>query len=235
MPERSIRSEAPEIMDDLTCSGPVVEQTLRELETINHLLGGNRVTFQALKVVLKKSPSVPLAIADLGCGSGEMLRLIERWAERKSIPVTLTGIDANAGIVQFARDQTPLTSLITYRVLDVLSQEFQEMKFDIVIGTLFFHHFAEDQLVEIFSKLKRQVNRAVIVNDIHRHPLAFHSIRLLTQAFSKSSMVKYDAPLSVKRAFRRHELVRVAQKAGFVKFDLRWRWAFRWQMILYPD
>jgi len=38
------RSREKEIMDDLDCSGPVLEQTLRELKTINRWLGGNGVT-----------------------------------------------------------------------------------------------------------------------------------------------------------------------------------------------
>lgn len=49
-----IRSEDPEIMDDLDCNGPVVAQTLRELEFINKWLGGNGVTLTGLRQLTKR-------------------------------------------------------------------------------------------------------------------------------------------------------------------------------------
>jgi len=81
--------------------------------------------------------------------------------------------------------------------------------------------------------LKNQVKTAIIVNDIHRHPLAYYSIKWLTSLFSKSSMVKFDAPLSVLRAFKRNELKSILKKAGVENYQLRWRWAFRWQLIIF--
>ncbi len=51
------RSENIEIMDDLQCAGEVVNQTLRELETVNRLLGGNDVTLSAVQELLKKTPN----------------------------------------------------------------------------------------------------------------------------------------------------------------------------------
>jgi hypothetical protein len=75
------RSADVEIMDDLLCEGEVVDQTLRELDFINHWLGGNAVTLQALALVWNGIPKdKAIAIADLGCGSGEMLRIISAIA-----------------------------------------------------------------------------------------------------------------------------------------------------------
>jgi hypothetical protein len=46
-------------------------------------------------------------------------------------------------------------------------------------------------------------------------------------------MVKYDAPLSVQRAFKRNELELILEKAGIMNYKLRWKWAFRWQLIIF--
>ncbi|MFN7490265.1 MAG: hypothetical protein ACK5QK_11105 [Chryseotalea sp.] len=55
------RSAEIEIMDDLACEGPVVDQTLRELETINTLLGGNYVTLNGIDELIKdKTYTQPL-------------------------------------------------------------------------------------------------------------------------------------------------------------------------------
>jgi hypothetical protein len=72
----------------------------------------------------------------------------------------------------------------------------------------------------------------IVVNDLHRHWLAYHAIKILTRLFSKSAMVKYDAPLSVLRGFTRGELADILKKAGIVQYTLKWKWAFRWQIII---
>jgi SAM-dependent methyltransferase len=88
------RSAEIEIMDDLDCQGPVVDQTLRELEFINRWLGGNAVTLQGVQQLIHDH-SGKISIADLGCGGGDMLKLIAEFGRRKGIPMQLTGIDAN--------------------------------------------------------------------------------------------------------------------------------------------
>ena len=44
-------------------------------------------------------------------------------------------------------------------------------------------------------------------------------------------MVKYDAPLSVFRAFKRAELKEMLEATAIENFTIRWKWAFRWQVI----
>jgi hypothetical protein len=85
----------------------------------------------------------------------------------------------------------------------------------------------------MWQQLYRQANQAVIINDLHRHPLAYYSIKWITRLFSGSYLVKNDAPLSVLRAFRKPELEEILDKCNIKKYALRWQWAFRWQLIMY--
>lgn len=221
------RSTEIEIMDDLDCQGPVVDQTLRELEFINRWLGGNAVTLQGVQQLIRDH-SGKISIADLGCGGGDMLKLIAEFGRRKGIPMQLTGIDANPHIIAFAKRNCSAYPEIQFETTDIFSPEFASRSFDLVTGTLFYHHFTSEQLVAFFSQLRRQVRIGFVFNDIHRHWLAYHSIRLLTRLFSKSGMVQFDAPLSVLRAFNKSELLSIFRQAD-VAVELRWKWAFRWQ------
>ncbi|NOT75432.1 MAG: methyltransferase domain-containing protein [Cyclobacteriaceae bacterium] len=231
MPDFSNRSSAIEIMDDLDCHGEVVDQTLRELEFINRWLGGNAVTLEGIKKLFKTSKKEKLHIADLGCGGGDMLKLLADWGRRNNISLQLTGIDANPHIIAFAKNNCQSYPEISFETLDIFSSNFESRKFDIVMGTLFYHHFSQQMLIDFFTKLRHQVNVGIIINDIHRHWLAYHSIRLLTKFFSKSAMVKFDAPLSVLRAFTKREMIDILNQSGLVPFKLKWKWAFRWLTV----
>ena len=227
------RATEAERMDNLQASGSDLEQALRELEKINYLLGGNRVTLDGVDQLVKTtSLSEKLHIADLGCGSGDMLRLIRKRMNKRKRKATLTGIDANLNVVAFAQANTPQFFDVRFMAIDIFSDEFSGLVFDIVTASLFFHHFTSDQLMRFFRQLRGQVSLGFVINDIHRHWFSYYSIRWLTHLFSRSPMVKNDASLSVRRAFKKKELVEILRGAGIREFAIRWRWAFRWQVIV---
>ncbi len=221
-------------MDDLSLSGEELRKNLEELEVINHWLGGHNVVLDALDQLTTSGHtfSQPLRIADIGCGGGDMLRKIAQWATRKGVPLSLTGIDANDFMVQYARQRCHAFPEIAIEQHDVFSEEFRQEQYDVVVCSLFCHHFTDAQLVQMFRQLYAQANLAVIVNDLHRHWFAYYSIKYITALFSGSSLVRNDAPLSVWRAFKRHELQKLVNQAQISRYKLRWMWAFRWQLLL---
>ena len=226
------RSAEPEIMDDLDCHGEVVDQTLRELEVINRLLGGDYVTVNGIEQLISESNKKSFVIADCGCGGGDLAMKIVKWGRRNGVLLKVEGIDANPHIVNFAKGNCKNFVDITFEAMDVFSGEFRKRKYDILTATLFVHHFDDDQLVKLFSSMRSQARLGVVINDIHRHYLSYHSIRWLTKFFSKSAMVRFDAPLSVRRAFKKREIVEILKRAGIDSYSLKWRWAFRWQLVI---
>jgi 2-polyprenyl-3-methyl-5-hydroxy-6-metoxy-1,4-benzoquinol methylase len=234
----SHRSSQSELMDGPDVQPADLHRTLAELDTINHLLGGNAVTLNALdkiftKELIEAHPKRIWRIADLGSGGGGMLRAISEWAAKRKIAVHLTGIDLNPVMTAYAREKSKQYININYRQADVLSDEFEKLQYDVVTSSLFCHHFTNQDLITLFARLREQVTLAVIVNDIHRHPLAYYSIKWLTALFSKSYLVKNDAGVSVLRAFTKNELRDVIKQSGAKKFTVKWKWAFRWQAIIF--
>jgi hypothetical protein len=107
-------------------------------------------------------------------------------------------------------------------------------KVDIVHASLFCHHFIEAEIIEFINICK--ANGAIfIINDLERNSIAYYAIKLLTQLFSKSPLVKHDAPLSVKRGFKKKEWHAMLEQAQVKHYVVKNKWAFRHQLIIYPD
>jgi len=231
------RSEELELMDDLHLSNEALRKNLDELEIINKWLGGNTVVTSALHKVTRKYPfsNQTITIADLGCGGGDILREVAFWARKKNIKVNLTGIDANLFMVQYARQKCAAYPNIQVNQENIFSPAFKQTQFDVIICSLFCHHFTSPELIALLGQLQKQAKVAVIVNDLHRHPLAYYSIKWITKLLSGSYLVKNDAPLSVLRAFRKSEIKHILANAGITHFSLQWQWAFRWQLIIYKN
>jgi len=225
------RSSEPELMDDLDFKGEVMDRTLQDLKKTNKWLGGDNITLEEVKEVINSNKEMSFSIVDVGCGGGDTLRLLADYGRKNKIRLELKGIDANAYIIDYAKKNTAEYSEISYLQANVFSEDFKKQKFDIISCSLFCHHFEDDELVSLLVQLKKQARLAVVINDLHRHWLAYYSITLLSKLFSKSYMFKYDSRLSVLKAFKKKELVVILEKAGYSRFTIKWEWAFRFKII----
>lgn len=220
-------------MDDLDCSGPVLEQTLRELKTINRWLGGNHVTTNGIRKILKKKKvQTSYEVTDLGCGGGDMIQVMDHWAKKARIPMKFLGIDANRNIIELAKVRQKEIGNARWEVCNVFDPDFSKEKTDLVTCTLFTHHFTDQELVGILKASREKARLGLVINDLHRHPFAYYSIKWLTRFFSRSPMVQHDAALSVLRSFSRKDWEKILQESGIEKFKIRWFWAFRWQICI---
>lgn len=221
------RSTETELLDEEGIPKEALWRNLYELDVINKYLGGHDNTMYAIKTILKSDPRKAWKIVDLGCGGGDTLRAIAHWAEKKGYSVELTGVDLLEQAIAYAQQHNPHEK-IRYVQGDFADQT--EGSYDIAISSLFCHHLYDADL-ENLVRTKRRLARYVVINDLHRHFLAYHSIRLLTRLFSKSYLVKNDAAVSVQRGFRRSDLQDLLSTFEWKQARLTWRWAFRWIVI----
>jgi 2-polyprenyl-3-methyl-5-hydroxy-6-metoxy-1,4-benzoquinol methylase len=230
MPSFRQRSTAKELLDAPGIPFDAIRKNMQELDTINRLLGGHAVTIAGVhSLVGDRHEGRPLSIVEIGCGGGDNLRAIGNWAKRKGIGVSLAGIDLNPECIRFAGN-APGNEGIGFTCSDYREAIF-ESKPDILFSSLFCHHFTNEELVAQLNWLQANCALWFFINDLHRHPIAYHSIRLLTRIFSNSYLVKNDAPLSVRRGFSRADWNHLIAQAGLPAAKIRWMWAFRWLII----
>lgn len=229
------RSTQLEYIDNFSLSNDELIRNLNEIATINHWLGGYRVVKKALNTLLQKKLLLTqreLIIVDLGCGSGDVLRYVALWARRHKIKVKLIGVDANPAIIFYALQRSLHFPEISYIHQNIFSEAFHHQRFDIVLCNLFCHHLDHKTLIQVLNQLVRQASIAVVINDLHRHWLAYYGIKLLTRLFKGSYLLQHDAPLSVLRAFRHKELCDYLTQIPTSRFYIQRRWAFRYQVLM---
>lgn len=232
MPDFSKRSYEPEIMDDLDMQGEELAATLRQLAMVNRWLGGLNVVLQGVKRLLATQKTFPkaLKIIDIGCGGGEVLRLIADWARKKNIKTELIGIDANAFTIAHAANLSKDYPEITFLQMNVFEADFAAMDYDIALCCLFLHHFTETEIVQILKTITNSARIGIVINDLQRSALAHFLFDLVTRVLGASKMVRYDGKLSIRRAFNKKELHELMKDADIKKYKIAWRWAFRYEL-----
>ncbi len=112
----SRRAYLVERMDE-PCSREQLRACLRDIARTNRWTMAYRPLLRWLDGLKKSlSPQAePLRILDVGCGYGDGLRRIERWAQEREIAVELTGLDVNADAVAIAAEASPAASRIQGR------------------------------------------------------------------------------------------------------------------------
>ena len=225
------RTDKEELMDDFSIGGDLLRDTLDKLENINRWLGGNLMTVKALKKVLKNHPKEQeLTIADIGCGHGDILRDVAKFGRKNGYKMKLIGMDANPTAIAYADELSTEFPELSFKTEDIFSEAFKNRKFDVVLATLFLHHFKEAKLVSFLGNTLKQTKIGIVVNDLHRHKLAYYLFMLLS-VFIKNNMIIEDGLTSVLRGFKRNELAHISKKLK-VKPQISWKWAFRFEWIL---
>lgn len=224
------RHPGPELMDGNEPTDEALYQNYHELHTINKMLGGYRITLIGLQqLIIGKGP---FSILDVGSGGGDTLKVIAAWARKKGTNVQLFGIDNRDAAIRYSENNCRLFEEIRFYREDVFQHLEQDRKYDAIVSSLFMHHFTDEQIIRLLKLMKRNSNRGFLINDLERNKLAYHSIRWLTKAFSKSYLVKHDAPLSVLRGFNEKEWWNVLAHASIANADITWQWAFRYLIVV---
>ena len=227
------RSNEPELMDDFALEGEILRDALDKIASINKLLGGNKVTLDGVKSLIGSiNKDREISILDVGCGNGDMLRTLAEYGQANQIKFKLIGVDANAFTIRHAEDLSGRYDNISYQCIDIFTDAFKTINFDIILCTLTLHHFKDEEILNLMQSFQQQTSLGIVINDLHRSKLAYHLFNTICFVFRLNEMSRKDGLVSILRGFKKADLEQYSKELKFKNYSIRWRWAFRYQWII---
>jgi SAM-dependent methyltransferase len=222
-PDFSQRAELTELMD-APCSFEQLRDCLRHLAWVNRLTRAHRpvmlwVEGVAASYPTSENPDVghprdrPLKIVDVGCGYGDLLRGIERWAGRRGVAVELVGVDVNANSVRAAREATSAASRITWVHGDA-SACVEAAGADLVTATGMMHHLPEAEIARLLEWMEGTARVGWFIVDLHRKPVPYRAFSALMRGAWWHPFIRPDGLASIRRSFVAEDWLRMCSAAG---------------------
>jgi ubiquinone/menaquinone biosynthesis C-methylase UbiE len=202
-----------ERLDEAEHDPRILRQSLSQIDAVNRFLGGRTSLLHHLDQMLPRGAHS--RILDVGTGSGDMPRVIARWARTHDRNVSVVASDTHPQMLDIARERSAEYPGIMFQEADALNLPFADGSFDCALLSLTLHHFEDDQQIRVLREMQRVSSRGIIVSELERNWPNYAGAKLLAGTVWRTNrLTRHDGPISVLRAFTRAELQAIAERAG---------------------
>ncbi len=211
------RAQLTERMDE-PCSREQLRGCLRDLARVNRWFLGYRPILDWLgECAPAMEIAGPMRILDVGCGYGDCLRRVARWAHARRIAVVLTGLDINPDAVSIAAEADP-----AFRIEWVCANVFDyepSRRPHLIFSSLFTHHLKDEEVIDYLVWTEEHAERGWFINDLSRNAVPYHLFRLVSKLLRLHPFVQHDGPVSFARSFSEDDWRRLCAAAGLGASD----------------
>lgn len=208
------RTRVAELMDDPALDPAKHREALRGLERLNILSGSASSIWTHLNKRVNFTTSRPLKVLDIATGSGDIPIKLWQYAEQNGGNIEFTGADISATAIGLAKLKVQKKNIpVSFIELDVLN-DVLPVGFDVIITSLFTHHLDPPQVIGLLKKMQSSAGQLVIVNDLIRSNVSLAMVWLASRFCSRSEIVHFDGPASVRGAYTANEMKEMAVRAG---------------------
>jgi ubiquinone/menaquinone biosynthesis C-methylase UbiE len=208
------RSSEPELLDRPDHDLDLLAGNFRDIERVNRWLGGSRLTIRALRSLLGNGNSLPtfdsLSVLDVGSGSGDIPAAVRGWATRQGMTGLSINCDLSPAILRLSRSPERLLPVAA----DGRALPLRSGQVDVACCSLVIHHLEPSDAISLLREMARVSRRGVVVNDLVRGRVGYAGSLLLSRLTTRNRLTRHDAPLSVRRAYTRAELLELFGEAG---------------------
>jgi 2-polyprenyl-3-methyl-5-hydroxy-6-metoxy-1,4-benzoquinol methylase len=217
-PARHFNPAITEMMDRSQQVSAELETDLKNLEKLNRYFG----SYALVRFFLRRwlSPGKSIRLLDLCTGFGDIPRFIVDWCRLNGIPIEITAVDLQPATLELAKRRSSSYPEITFVAANVL--DFVPLSpVDLVFCSLALHHFSNKEAIRLIRQTEQMTDGNILFSDLERSDLGIAGIYALTTLVFREPMTRFDGRLSMRRAFSFNEMYRLAQAAGWRRFDHR--------------
>jgi SAM-dependent methyltransferase len=239
-PNFSQRLLDPEVMDDPQARVEDVAAALSDLRRINRYLRVTSALTRHLFPMIRQLGNRSVSILDVGTGAADIPQAIVTWGRRQGVAIRIVAVDVSHIVLKVAQanirgghGEPPLQPLpndsreISLVRADALDLPFGRSAFDFAVATEFLHHLEADEIADFLRRLHEITRVAFIINDLHRHPVAYYGFTALSRLFFRSRFVRHDGPVSILRGFTDQDFREIKSATGLNSLTLHFHFPYR--------
>ncbi|HXM67235.1 MAG TPA: methyltransferase domain-containing protein [Candidatus Acidoferrum sp.] len=231
------RVDADEILDSDGCSAREIQNVLTVLGRINRWFGGVATTRKMVERVAQATGAKHFSLLEVAAGLGEVPEEVCAKVAPSGITLDLTLVDrAQSHLPDRHSANRDRTSAKQGIVADALSLPFADGAFDLVSCSLFAHHLNSQQLAEFAREGLRVSRRALLINDLIRHPLHL-ALVYASYPIMCNRVAWLDGLTSVRRSYVPDE-IRAMLAATFspeVRSEISCNYLYRMGVIVWKE
>ncbi|MEX3510887.1 methyltransferase [Kocuria sp. WRN011] len=199
-----------ELMDDPSCDPVALNNTYALFGVINPLVASWRPVYRrwirpALQAAAGEGRTPTLL--DVGSGGGDVARVLSRWATRDGIELSVTAIDPDPRAYSWALAHDNGVG-VDYRALSSADLVAEGERFDVVVSNHVLHHLSPGELTELLTDTSALTGSVAVHNDLRRSRTAWLLYWVGTLPLIRArTFARFDGLLSVRRSYRRNELI----------------------------
>lgn len=232
LPALARRERIPEIMDDPALDPAQHRRALDGLARLNRASGAAGVLWKPVRDLARQHTGRPLRVLDVACGSGDVPIALVREARRSGVAFEADGCDISPTAVETAARTAAAAGVPARFFTHDAIRDPLPAGYDVVTCSLFLHHLPDDDAVAVLRRMKAAAGSLVLVSDLARSRFGYAAVWVACRALTRSPVVHFDGPASVRSAFTPAEALDLATRAGLIgatvharfpcRFLLRW-------------
>ncbi|HEY6939488.1 MAG TPA: methyltransferase domain-containing protein [Terriglobales bacterium] len=215
----------PELLDMDAGTPAEVRGSLLDLRFFNSRFGGIRTTTHLIEQVSRETGAPSLSLLEVAAGTGYVAGRTRSRLRHHGIALEPTLLD---------RSRAHLNGSERSVVADARALPFADCSFDLVGSNLFVHHLEPEELIQFVREGLRVCRRAVLINDLIRHPLHLFLVYAGLPLY-RSRLTRHDAPASVRRAYTVEEMRAMLARTGAARLDFSRHYLFRMGVIIWKE
>jgi 2-polyprenyl-3-methyl-5-hydroxy-6-metoxy-1,4-benzoquinol methylase len=219
-------------MDDPSLSAEEHAHALKGLARVHRLTGTSSRLWKCIRQ--HRNEARKFVVMDVGCGDGLLLLQLYSLASNEGIELELHACDFSQRAIEMAQEAANSKGIrLSTHQVDI-TQDALPVRADLVICSLFLHHFEDQQVIGILKKLRAAAGHLLLVEDLLRSKLGYLLCWIGVHALTRSRIVHVDGLLSVRAGFTKPEISQLAQESGLAGRRIETHWPERFLLSWSP-